>query len=259
VPDQPHDHGGPEWWDPLSIRPDRPTAETGPVLGVIGILVGSNILTNQVLPGWAYVPWNIGVAGLLVWTARRFGHCGVDELGLSRRHLRSGLIWGAAAAGAVTGVYLIGTALPITRELFRDDRADGVPLATLLWRLFVQIPFGTVLAEEVAFRGVLPAMFRRRFAARRNWAVRADVSSAVLFGLWHILPAAGLAGANPAFQDLPAGAGAAAAVVGSVAGTTAAGLLFSWLKNRSGSLVAPIMLHATINGAGFAFAWVIQR
>lgn len=259
APDRTHDHGGPEWWDPLSIRPDRPTSETGPVLGVIAVLVGSNIVTNQVLPDWAYVPWNIGVAGLLIWGAHRYGHCDDEELGLSRAHLLSGLKWGAAAAGLVTGFYLIGTALPFTREFFEDDRADGASVAALLWRVGIQIPLGTVLAEEVAFRGVLPAMFRRRFAARRNWAVRADVSSAALFGLWHILPAFGLAGANPAFQDLPGGVGAVAAVAGSVVGTAAAGLLFSWLRNRSGSLLAPIILHATINGAGYTFAWIIQR
>ncbi len=257
--DPPHDHGAPEWWDALSIRPDRPTSETGPVLGVIAILVGSNILTNEVLPDWAYVPWNIGMAGAMVWTARRYGRCTTDDLGLARRHVGDGLRWGGVPSGAVLAVYLAGAALPLTRDLFRDDRADGVSLAELVWRVGIQIPLGTVLAEEILFRGVLPAMFRRRFAARRNWAVRADVAAALLFGLWHVLPALGLAGANPTFKDLPGGLGTVAAIGGSVAGTAMAGLLFSWLRNRSGSLVAPIMLHSTINGAGYLIAWVVQR
>ncbi len=254
-----HDHGGPAWWDPLSIRPEHATSETAPAAAVVAILVGSNILTNEVLPPWAYVPWNIGVAGVLVATARRFGGCGTEELGLSPRRLREGLRWGGVAAGAVLAVYAVGAALPLTRDLFRDDRADDVGLAAMLWRVGVAIPFGTVLAEEVAFRGVLPAMFRRRFAHRRNWAVRADVTAAGLFGLWHVLPAVGLAAANPAFRGLPSGTGTAAAIVGSVVGTAAAGLLFEWLRNRSGSLLAPILLHTTINGAGYATAWVIQR
>jgi membrane protease YdiL (CAAX protease family) len=255
----PHDHGGPDWWDPLSVRPDRATSETGPVLGVIAILVGSNIVANEVLPSWAYVPWNLGVAGALVWTAKRYGRCTDEELGLSRRHLLDGLRWGGAAAGAVLAVYAVGAALPATRDLFRDDRAAGVSLAELLWRVGIEIPIGTVLAEELMFRGVLPAMFRRRFAARRNWAVRADVASALLFGLWHVLPAIDLGGANPAFKDLPGGVGTAAAIVGSVAGTAAAGLFFSWLRNRSGSVLAPMVLHSTINGGGFLIAWIVQH
>jgi len=255
----PHDHGGPDWWDPLSIRPDRATSETGPVLGVIAILVGSNILTNEVLPEWAYVPWNIGMAGALVWTARRYGQCSTDELGLARRHVGDGLRWGGIVSAAVLAVYAVGAALPATRDLFRDDRAADVSLAGLVWRVGIEIPLGTVLAEELMFRGVLPAMFRRRFAARRNWAVRADVSAALLFGLWHVLPALGLAGANPAFKDMPDGLGTAAAIVGSVAGTAAAGLFFTWLRNRSGSVLAPMLLHSTINGGGYLIAWIVQR
>ncbi|MCC6184551.1 MAG: hypothetical protein IT194_07815, partial [Microthrixaceae bacterium] len=63
----PHDHGGPAWWDPLSHRPAHANPETGPLLGVVGVLVGSNVIANEVLPSWAYIPWNIAVAGTLVW------------------------------------------------------------------------------------------------------------------------------------------------------------------------------------------------
>ena len=255
----PHDHGGPGWWDPLSVRPDHATSETGPVLGVVAILVGSNVVANEVLPGWAYIPWNIGVAGALVWTARRFGHCGTEELGLSRGRLGDGLRWGGVAAGAVLATYLVGAALPFTHDLFLDDRAAGTSAGELLWRIGVEIPLGTVLAEEIMFRGVLPAMFRRRFASRRNWAVRADVSAALLFGLWHVLPSLDLADVNPAFEHLPGVLAPVVAVAGSVAATAAAGLAFTWLRNRSGSVAAPMLLHWTINAGAFLTAWVVQR
>ncbi len=257
-PRAPHDHGGPSWWDPLSIRPDRATSETGPVVGVVAILVGSNIVANEVLPDWAYIPWNIGVAGALVWTARRYGRCTLPELGLSPDRIRDGLRWGGVAAGAVLAGYLVGAALPLTQELFHDDRAAGTSVGELLWRVLIEIPLGTVLAEEIMFRGVLPAMFRRRFAAKRNWAVRADVTAALLFGLWHVLPSLDLAGANSAFKDLGA-AGTVIAIGGSVVGTAAAGLMFSWLRNRSGSVVAPMLLHWSINAGGFLTAWIVQR
>ena len=49
-------------------------------------------------------------------------------------------------------------------------------------------------------------------------------------------------------------AGVALAVVA----TAAAGFVFSWLRSRSGSLIAPIALHWSLNGIGAlaaALAW----
>ncbi len=255
----PHDHGGPAWWDPLSHRPAHANPETGPLLGVVGVLVGSNVIANEVLPSWAYIPWNIAVAGTLVWVARRWGRTSFRELGLSPDRLRSGLVWGGLAATAVAGITAIGALLPVTRELFHDDRAADLSLGGLAAYALVEIPLGTVLAEETMFRGVLPAMFRRRFAHRRNWAIRGDATAAVLFGLWHVLPSLDLAASNTALKDLPFGLGVPVAIAGSVAATAVAGLGFTWLRNRSGSLVAPVLLHWAINGSGIVAAWIVQH
>lgn len=255
----PHDHGGPEWWDPLSSRPAHANPETGPVLGTIGILVGSNVVANEVLPSWAYIPWNIGIASALVWVATRYGRCSRDELGLSRRHLLDGLRWGGMGAAAVVGVCAAGALLPATRELFQDERAKDLTLIGLALHVGIEIPLGTVLAEETMFRGALPAMLRRRFAHRRMWAVRGDVAAATLFGLWHVLPSLDMAESNAVLRDLPLGLGTPVAIVGSVAATAAAGLGFTWLRNRSGSLLAPMLLHWALNSSGLVAAWIVQH
>lgn len=255
----PHDHGGPQWWDPLSKRPAHANPETGPVIGVIGVLVGSNIIANEVLPSWAYIPWNIGVAGTLVWVASRFGRVTRDELGLSPGRVVDGLRWGGLAALAVIGTCAIGALLPLTREAFQDDRAKELSLGGLALYVGVEIPLGTVLAEETMFRGVLPAMLRRRFAHNRNWAVRGDVAAALLFGLWHVLPSLQLADSNAVLKGLPFHLGVPVAMAASVAATAAAGLGFTWLRNRSGSLVAPMMLHWSLNASGIVAAWIVQH
>lgn len=255
----PHDHGGPSWWDPLSIRPDHASSETGPVLGTVAVLVGSNVVANEVLPSFAYIPWNIAVASTLVWVAHRFGRCRADELGLSPRHLLDGIRWGGIPALVVIAAGALGALLPFTRELFHDDRARDLTLVGLVLHVGIEIPIGTVLAEETMFRGVLPAMLRRRFAHRRNWAVRADVTTAVLFGLWHVLPSLDLAASNTALKDLPLGLGTPVAIAGSVVATAIAGLGFTWLRNRSGSLVAPILLHWALNGTGLVVAWIVEH
>lgn len=130
----------------------------------------------------------------------------------------------------------------------------------LVLKVLVDVPLGTVLLEEVAFRGVLPAMFRRRIRPSRRAGFTADAAAAGLFGLWHVLPAWDIHKANPVFRDtLPDGFGRLTGVLGAVAGTAAVGMFFSWMRNRSDSLAAPATLHTTSNSVGYLLAWLAQR
>jgi membrane protease YdiL (CAAX protease family) len=150
---------------------------------------------------------------------------------------------------------LVGLALPATREAFEDERAAGLTLGQLLWRVLVRVPVGTVLLEEVAFRGVLWAMVRRR----RGTAWATTVSS-LLFGLWHVLPSRGLSQVNTAAAVLGTGpAGRALSVAVGVVATTAAGVVLCELRRRSGSLLAPAALHWAVNGFGYVMAWAVPR
>ena len=112
--------------------------------------------------------------------------------------------------------------------------AAGVPLLTVAdgttaRRLLLGIPLGTVFFEEVLFRGVLWAVLRRAVGLRVAMAWQA-----LAFGAWH-LPGAVAAG-QPTW-----------AVFGV---TVLAGAGFAWLRERSGSLVAPAVVHWTLNGVG---------
>jgi hypothetical protein len=44
-----------------------------------------------------------------------------------------------------------------------------------------------------------------------------------------------------------------------VAATAAGGVLLSWLRTRSGSLAAPMLLHLATNCGGALTAWAIAR
>src|SRR5690348_16366411 len=109
---------------------------------------------------------------------------------------------GTAAAGAVGLLYAATVAMPGGRAAFVDARA-AVPLAAVLFAALVRIPFGTVVFEELAFRGLLPAL-----VGGGRW--RATLVSSGLFGLWHVLPAMGSANA------VSGALGSAGAVVGTV-------------------------------------------
>ncbi|MDY7086213.1 MAG: CPBP family intramembrane glutamic endopeptidase [Actinomycetota bacterium] len=189
------------------------------------------------------------VAVILLLLARRAGLTWHD-LGLSRRTLVPGLKYAVGAILAVAVVYAIGVALPWTRPAFHDVRYHLHPGAALM-AAFIIVPLGTVLLEEIAFRGVLMGLVNRH-----RGAVWASITSSVLFGLWHILPSLRLNSANQAV-GAAVGAGMPGrilAVLGAVAFTALAGLLLCELRRRSGSLLAAAALHWATNGLGLLIA-----
>jgi membrane protease YdiL (CAAX protease family) len=157
-------------------------------------------------------------------------------------------VLGAAAAGAVGLVYAAAVTLPATRVAFVDTRG-AAPLATVLFAALVRIPFGTVMLEELAFRGLLPAL------VGGGWW-RATLVSSGLFGLWHVLPSLGYATSNAAAGAL----GPGPAVLGTVAFTATAGVVFRAGQRWSGHLVTPMLLHVATNSLGALVAWwVVTR
>jgi membrane protease YdiL (CAAX protease family) len=129
--------------------------------------------------------------------------------------------------------------------------ADLGGVGDLAYVTLVRIPLGTAVFEEFAFRGVLLALLARR------WSIRtAVVASSVLFGLWHIRPTLSAVGIN---DPTAGGMTVAAAVTGAVVATAAAGALFCALRLRADSLLAPIVVHAVVNGASTVAAYVVLR
>jgi membrane protease YdiL (CAAX protease family) len=182
------------------------------------------------------------VAAGLVMLARQAG-LGWHDLGLSRRTLLPGLKYAVGAVLAVAVVYAIGMAVPLTRPAFHDVRYH-LHLGAALLAAFVVVPLGTVLLEEIAFRGVLLGLVRKHRGAA--WA---SITSSVLFGMWHILPSLRLGQANQAVGAV-LGASPIWPVLGAVAFTALAGLLLCELRRRSGSLLAAAALHWATNGMG---------
>ena len=164
------------------------------------------------------------------------------DLGLRRDRLNSGLRLGSAAAAPVVAAYALAALTPATRPLLDDQRVAGLDRRQLAYQVLLRIPLGTVAWEETAFRGVLAAALRRVLAEPAATAVASAV-----FGLWHIRPAAEALAANRLADSRVARIAAVGAVA---AGTAAAGTLLSCLRERSGSLAAPVVLHLAANCTG---------
>jgi len=212
---------------------------------VVGLAGWNNFLVTRLpdYPG-SYVVANLAAAGVLLTAARWIGLTW-DELGLARRRVPAGLKWGGACFALIAAGYAIVLTVPALRPLLTDDRVEGLDGADIAYHVLVHVPFGNVLWEELAFRGVLLAAFTRVVSVR--WAVAA---SSALFGLWHIRPTVSGLAAN----DLVNGPLIAVAVLLTCLATAVAGGVFSWLRLRSGSLLAPALLHLATNSLGLLAA-----
>ena len=195
-----------------------------------------------------YAPANACAAAVALAAAAASGLT-AGEMGLGRGAWRPGRLASALAAATVGG-YLAAAAMPVTRPLLEDKRVTTLDGPGLAYQVAFRIPVGTVLWEEIAFRGVLQAALRRVMSEPAAIAVASGV-----FGIWHIRPTAAALRVNQLAGDRLF----AARVTAGVAATAAGGALFSWLRARSGSLAAPVLLHLTTNCAGPVVAWTLAR
>ena len=220
-------------------------------LQAVGVLV---LFTVARAAGWlgppAYVWVPVGlltaVLALVAWTA---GATRAD-LGLDRTAVGAGLRYGAGAFAIVLLVLIVAAVIPATNGFLHDSRAQ-ISGGRMLYELGVSILLLTAIPEEFAFRGVLLG------SALRLWGPwRASLITSALFGLWHIEPTLHTMRDNRAVAGAAASTGGQVLVVlGSVAVTFVAGLVFCWLRLRSRSLIAPVMAHFATNGLALAVAW----
>jgi uncharacterized protein len=222
------------------------------VLGAVLALMATVNVVDHAGPARAGLVLGPGAAVVLLVISRRSG-LSWDDLGLARHSWRRGALVAAGSAALVAAVYGIAVALPATRLAFLDARYQ-VSVGRALFTALVAVPLGTVLVEEVAFRGVLLGLLTRRGSPRRGLGV-----SSALFGLWHVLPSLGLGQVNQAVAGLagPGPLARAGLVAAVVAFTALAGLLLGELRRRSGSLLAAAGLHWAVNGVGVLFTAVL--
>jgi membrane protease YdiL (CAAX protease family) len=155
------------------------------------------------------------------------------------------LRYGGAAFALILVVLVIAAVIPATSGFLHDSRA-AISGGRVFYELAVTILLGTVIPEELAFRGVLLG------SALHLWGTwRAVLITSVLFGLWHITTTLHTQADNQTVRH----ASTALVVLGAVVVTAAAGVVFCWLRLRSKSLVAPALAHFATNGLALTVAW----
>lgn len=190
---------------------------------VVVVLAVHNVVTNVWAPDWSYVPANLATAALLVVMAGGV-RCG-----------------GSLVAAVAVALVVLGAVALVTVTdpgLLADRRMAGVDARGTAWRALVRIPLGTVVLEEAAFRGVLPAL-------------ASPVVASGLFGLWHVLPTARTLDVNGLVRARRV------AIAGAVVVTTVIGLVLCGLQVATGGLLAPALAHAAANSGATVASYAV--
>lgn len=174
---------------------------------------------------------------------------GFESIGISGGDPMTALAWGGAT---VLAMLVIGMKL-LSRDDFRARLADQ-PLASLsntdaFGQIFIRIPVFTALIEEAFFRGVLHAALMALYPVEvAIWL------GAGLFGFWHI---------GPGVDQAHTGDGSVRArtihTAITVVATTAGGAFLVWLRIATGSIWAPVAVHAAINMTLASFVRLAAR
>lgn len=222
------------------------------VCGVLAVLASVKLGTGVLGQPGALVGVVATISVLLV---TRAGKATLHDLGVSRHTLRVGATWAIALVALIAAGYGVAAAgasvLPAVAAWVDGltSAPSGDDADRALRQALIAIPLGTVLIEEVAFRGAIPALFIRAGASTRA----AISGAALIFGLWHVIPSLQVAAAAPE-GSMPVWA-----VVGvTLLFTTAAGLLLGWLRHRTGSLLPPVAVHLATNSLGVALVWYLS-
>ncbi len=190
-------------------------------------LVGWSGLIGPRIPARGQPLVHAALAAALAVSARA-------PLGLRPPQLWSGLRLGLAAAAPVIIGVAASTAVPPVRSAMAER---DLPVSSSRW-LAVRIPVGTVWSEEAAFRAALGTVAADAFGPTGGRLLQS-----LAFGLSHIADARGTG--EP--------------VIPTVLVTGVAGWIFALLRERSGSLAAPMLAHLAINEASAIAAIGVQR
>ena len=207
---------------------------------------------NTTVPERYHVPASLTAAGLVSGLAVRAG-VGLEEQGLRPADAAKGALYGLAAAVPIAAALATGARVRRLRSYYRAGHVVETSPRATAYEILVRVPFGTALPEEVIFRGALLSLL-----SLHHRPLVSGVLSSLLFGVWHVIPTLSRLRADPMVRAEPP-VHKAVWLAGSIGVTSAAGLLLVWLRNASGSIVAPWFAHTAANATGLASSrWIIR-
>lgn len=212
---------------------------------VVLLILGYGFVLSRLLPEKLHLISNLAVSIAAIAVALQCG-LSLESLGLTLHATPRGILVAILASlGIMFAVWLL-TVLPFTRRYFlQESSVFKTAPSRIAYETAVRIPLSTALSEEILFRGILFAVFLLHHST-----LQAALYSSIIFGFWHIFPSLNAiykryyqTPKNPSMSEKTS------RVAADVAATAIAGMFFTWLRVLSGSLIAPWLVHWTINGS----------
>jgi membrane protease YdiL (CAAX protease family) len=215
------------------------------------VAVAANGMTNGSLPPKFHVP--IGLLASAVSSYAFRADVTMREQGLALRALPRGTLYGTAASIPIAATLIFGARNKHSRPMYAEERITAVSGQRAAYEMLIRIPLGTALPEEIIFRGSLLGLL-----LRHHPTLIAAALDSFLFGLWHVTPTLSRMPTHGLTKESTIAFRCAWLAV-TVGATFVSGLALSWLRLRSGSIVAPWMAHTTANCAGYALTRFYRR
>jgi len=218
---------------------------------LVAYAVGFQTLVYVLLPDrfrarWApLVTGSVG-AGVVIVAGAWFGF---DTIGLGMPDGGTVAAWGVGTLLVMSMVAMVMLSHPQLRGQLADPRMAAMSRREAASQILIRIPIMTALIEEAVFRGVLhTALIALYPAPIALWA------GAALFGMWHIGP-----GLDQARSVDRRSLASVAHVTVTVMVTTVVGAGLVWLRMETGSIWAPLAVHAGLNMTMAVFARTAAR
>lgn len=212
---------------------------------VVLILLYGTVLARLVAKKY-HLYLNIFVAAVAILMGFAF-NLTLNNMGLGLRHILPGIFVAIIFSVFITITTLLISAIPFLRHYFLGDDLAHASGKLIAFEAAIRIPLGTALIEEILFRGVLLGLLLQNHSS-----AKALIFSSIIFGLWHIFPTINtLESNNGVAQTLKdKKSRKAGSVIGAVVITTIAGFIFGWLRIIANSVIAPWLVHWSINASG---------
>jgi membrane protease YdiL (CAAX protease family) len=169
------------------------------------------------------------IASLLAIAVGLWHGLSFEAMGLGLHLIPKGIIVALVCSLGISLVAGLISAFISTKRIF-----DVVPQITrpgkIAYETAVRIPLSTALSEEILFRGVLLAVLMQS-----SPTLVSVIICSIVFGIWHVQPS------NWNHTKIT--------VLPTVVVTAIAGLFFCWLQLLAHSIIAPWLVHWTINAS----------
>lgn len=226
-------------------------------LSLIMLILLYGTVLARLVPKRFHLVLNISIAGVAILLGMGFGLTPYD-MGLDIYNIGSGIFVAVIASAVIIVSTIIVATFPPLRRFFIGDNLAKASGKLITFEAAIRIPFSTALIEEVLFRGVLLGLLLSHYHI-----ITALIYSSLVFGLWHIFPTIATLEQNDESAALISSRKRSAVlgfgIFGAVTITSIAGLIFGWLRILANSIIAPWLVHWSINASGVVGIYVAKK